>query len=125
MQASQGPKSDRQIGHNCIICANMSMTAADEDECVVHAGITGVKVDCQAGVGLAGSALHGGPIAALDYHSALESSVEQHFPGNHCINCMCHSTENLYRCVAKCLFGSSVVAAWRFAASAVRSCLSI
>lgn len=31
------------------------------------------------------------------FHAALEQSVERHFPGNHCINCMCHSTENIYR----------------------------
>ena len=55
-------------------------------------------MDCQAGVGLMGSALGGGPQAALEYHSALEDSVNTFFPGNHCINCMCHSTENLYRC---------------------------
>ena len=59
--------------------------------------MTGVKVDCQAGVGLVGSALGGGPSLAAQYHSALETSVAQHFPGNHCINCMCHSTENFYR----------------------------
>ena len=56
-----------------------------------------MKVDCQAGIGLAGSALGGGPTVGKRYHAALEDSVEQHFPGNHCINCMCHSTENLYR----------------------------
>ena len=61
------------------------------------AGITGVKVDCQAGIGLAGSALGGGPSVGKEYHAALEDSVADHFPGNHCINCMCHSTENLYR----------------------------
>lgn len=31
--------------------------------------------------------------------SALEASIAKHFPGNHAINCMCHSTENLYRWV--------------------------
>ena len=56
-----------------------------------------MKVDCQAGIGLAGSALGGGPAMGKRYHAALEDSVEHHFPGNHCINCMCHSTENLYR----------------------------
>ncbi|KAK9820373.1 hypothetical protein WJX72_009606 [[Myrmecia] bisecta] len=61
------------------------------------AGVTGVKVDCQAGVGLIGSALGGGPAMAAQYHSALEASVAAHFPGNHAINCMCHSTENIYR----------------------------
>ena len=54
-------------------------------------------MDCQAGVGLSGSTIGGGPAAAHHYHRALEDSVAMHFPGNHCINCMCHSTENLYR----------------------------
>ena len=61
------------------------------------AGLTGVKVDCQAGVGVIGSSLGGGPAVALQYHTALEDSIRNNFPGNHCINCMCHSTENLYR----------------------------
>ena len=60
-------------------------------------GVDGVKVDCQAGVGLVGSALGGGPAASRDFQAALEGSVAQHFPENHCINCMCHSTENMYR----------------------------
>ena len=66
---------------------------------VMHSapGITGVKVDCQAGVGLSGSTLGGGPAVSTEYHAALEDSVAAHFPGNACINCMCHSTENLYR----------------------------
>ena len=62
-----------------------------------NAGVTGVKVDCQAGVGLMGSAGGGGPALAARYQSALENSVAAHFPDNSCINCMCHSTENLYR----------------------------
>jgi len=61
------------------------------------AGVDGVKVDCQAGVGLVGSRWGGGPAAAARFHAALESSIAAHFPGNHAINCMCHSTENLYR----------------------------
>jgi Raffinose synthase or seed imbibition protein Sip1 len=64
------------------------------------AGVTGVKVDCQAGVGLVGSTLGGGPAVASHYQSALEDSIARHFPGNHAINCMCHSTENIYRCVS-------------------------
>lgn len=60
-------------------------------------GVDGVKVDCQAGVGLVGSVLGGGPAASRDFQAALEGSVAQHFPENHCINCMCHSTENMYR----------------------------
>lgn len=60
-------------------------------------GVDGVKVDCQAGVGLVGSVLGGGPAASRDFQAALEQSVAKHFPENHCINCMCHSTENMYR----------------------------
>ena len=26
----------------------------------------------------------------------MEESVAEHFEGNRCVNCMCHSTENLY-----------------------------
>eukprot|EP00803_Ostreobium_quekettii_P009062 evm.model.scf_1268.6 EVM.evm.TU.scf_1268.6 scf_1268:41483-45214(-) len=62
-----------------------------------EAGVDGVKVDCQAGVGLMGSCLGGGPALSKKFHAALESSVAKYFPGNHCINCMCHSTENIYR----------------------------
>ncbi len=62
------------------------------------AGITGVKVDCQAGVGLIGSKRGGGPVVARNFHTALEESIRTHFPGNHAINCMAHSTENIYRC---------------------------
>jgi hypothetical protein len=61
------------------------------------AGISGVKVDCQAGVGLVGSRLGGGPRAALQVHTALEDSISANFGDNHVINCMCHSTENIYR----------------------------
>lgn len=61
------------------------------------AGISGVKVDCQAGVGLVGSRLGGGPRAALQVHTALEDSIAANFGDNHAINCMCHSTENIYR----------------------------
>ena len=60
-------------------------------------GVDGVKVDVQATVGLMGSKLGGGPAMTSTYHRSLESSVRAAFPGNHCINCMCHSTENLYR----------------------------
>ena len=54
-------------------------------------------MDCQAGVGLVGSELGGGPALAAQYQAALENSVAHHFSNNHVINCMCHSTENLYR----------------------------
>ena len=58
-------------------------------------------MDCQAGVGLSGSTLGGGAAVAAKYHEALEKSVLANFAGNQCINCMCHSTENLYRWVMK------------------------
>ena len=60
------------------------------------AGVDGVKVDGQAGAGLIGSALDGGPATARRHHEALEESVATHLPGNHLTNCMCHSTENLF-----------------------------
>lgn len=54
-------------------------------------------MDCQAGVGLIGTVLGGGPQVSHKWHKALEDSVKKYFPGNHVINCMCHSTENIYR----------------------------
>ena len=60
--------------------------------CLAGAGVDGVKVDVQATSGMLG-----GPAKAAEYHSALENSALTHFPGNHVINCMCHSTENIYR----------------------------
>lgn len=59
-----------------------------------------MKVDCQAGVGLIGSVLGGGSAVSQSMHNALEVSAQKHFPGNHVINCMCHSTDNLYRYIA-------------------------
>ena len=73
------------------------------------AGITGVKVDCQAGVGLIGSAMGGGPAVAQQYHLALEESIKQHFPTNDCINCMCHSTENFYRQAVDCFIEAALL----------------
>ncbi|WIA40450.1 hypothetical protein OEZ86_013807 [Tetradesmus obliquus] len=67
---------------------------------LASSAVDGVKVDCQAGVGLVGSALGGGPAAAREFQAALEASIATHFPGNHAINCMCHSSENFYRFVA-------------------------
>jgi raffinose synthase len=64
---------------------------------LADAGVSGVKVDCQAGVGLVGSSIGGGPAAAATAHRALEDSIAAHFADNHAINCMCHSTENIYR----------------------------
>ena len=54
-------------------------------------------MDCQAGVGLVGSVMGGGTTVARQWHHALEESIQTHFPGNHAINCMCHSTENIYQ----------------------------
>lgn len=69
----------------------------DMHEYLASAGVTGVKVDCQAGVGIVGSVTGGGPAVAARYHGALEDSVAAYFPSNQAINCMCHSTENIYR----------------------------
>ncbi len=66
------------------------------------AGLDGVKVDCQAILGMVGGGnpgQGGGPAMSAEYHAAMEESVAHHFPGNNCINCMCHSTEDLYRWV--------------------------
>ena len=67
-------------------------------------GVDGVKVDGQSGLtafawaeGAGGGAGHGGTSAMVRAHvHAMEASVSEHFEGNRCINCMCHSTENLY-----------------------------
>lgn len=64
------------------------------------AGVDGVKVDCQATLGMMGGGepcLGGGPALTAEFQEALEASVAEHFHGNNMINCMCHSTENLYR----------------------------
>ena len=55
------------------------------------------QVDVQSTIGLLGSGLGGGPATAATYHASLEASTRRHFPGNHLINCMCHSSEDLYR----------------------------
>ena len=79
-------------------CCWCKSCCPDADDCLgVGAGVTGVKVDCQAGVGMMGSRCGGGPLLAASFHAALEESIARHFPGNHCINCMAHSTENIYR----------------------------
>ena len=67
---------------------------------LVEAGVDGVKVDVQSGVASLGGSSGGGSRIARIYVEALEQSVKARFaqdgaPG--CINCMCHSTENLYR----------------------------
>ena len=63
------------------------------------AGVDGVKVDAQAVIGALGygnGPNGGGPALARSTHEALENSVMKFFPNNGLINCMCHSTENLY-----------------------------
>ena len=65
------------------------------------AGVDGVKIDVQSGVGALGGGGAGGGVAlAGAYTRAMEASVGRRFAPNgadlHCINCMCHSTENLY-----------------------------
>jgi raffinose synthase len=69
---------------------------------LVEAGIDGVKIDVQSGVTAAGSGVGGGPHVARLYTQAMEESVSKNFASAengaiNCINCMCHSTENLYR----------------------------
>lgn len=76
---------------------NPSQLYQDMHSYLATAGVSGVKVDCQAGIGLMGSKCGGGPALAADFHAALEDSIALHFPGNHAINCMAHSTENIYR----------------------------
>ena len=41
------------------------------------------------------------------FQAALEASVATHFPDNTTINCMCHSTENLFRTTASALVRAS------------------
>ncbi len=78
------------------------------------AGINGVKVDCQSTLDMMGAApsMGGGSALSARYHRALEASVAEHFPGNNCINCMCHSTNDLYRCDPRqCVQAAELVAA--------------
>ena len=68
-------------------------------EYLAAAGVDGVKVDAQAVIGALGygnGPNGGGPALARNTHEALEKSVMKFFPTNGLINCMCHSTENLY-----------------------------
>lgn len=79
--------------------ADPRMLHEDMHSYLAGCGVDGVKVDVQSTVGLLGSGAGrgGGPALAAAYHSSLEASARRHFPGNHLINCMCHSTEDLYR----------------------------
>jgi raffinose synthase len=60
------------------------------------AGVDGVKVDAQALIGTLGAGWGGGSELARAMHGALNESVERHFPDGSVINCMCHSTDNIY-----------------------------
>ncbi len=55
------------------------------------AGVNGVKVDGQSGLGP-----FGGADAVAQYVREMEASVMEHFSAENCINCMCHSSENLF-----------------------------
>eukprot|EP00887_Chlorella_sp_A99_P002737 scaffold6.g2737.t1 len=79
---------------------------SDMHSYLAAAGVDGVKVDVQSTLGLLGSVAGSGPALAAAYHAALEDSVSRHFPGNTLINCMSHSSEDLY-----CLSRSAVVRA--------------
>ena len=67
---------------------------------LIAAGVDGVKVDVQSGLASLGGGNGGGSRIARMYVKALENSVSARFTpengGPSCINCMCHSTENLY-----------------------------
>ena len=60
------------------------------------AGVDGVKIDAQSGLGVFGDGAGGGAASVRRHVHAMEASVGEHFEGNRCINCMAHSTENLY-----------------------------
>jgi len=78
-------------------------------EPLAEAGVDGVKVDVQSGItaaGMRGNGINNCPPLAKYYTQTMEESVSRRFPSTsdstdsgavECINCMCHSTENLYR----------------------------
>jgi hypothetical protein len=78
-------------------------------EPLVAAGVDGVKIDVQSGVtaaGMRGNGIADCPPLAKLYTQTMEESVARRFPSDsdsvdagavECINCMCHSTETLYR----------------------------
>ena len=76
-----------------------SLSCVTSEALALHAdcGVDGVKVDVQGTVGMCGKGFGGGAALSRRFHDALEDSVQQHFPGNHMINCMCHDTQDLYR----------------------------
>jgi hypothetical protein len=85
--------------HQGTAVSSYIQTASVRTEALVDGRRRGVYV-LQAGAGLVGSCLGSGPGAAQRFQMALEDSIARHFPGNHAINCMCHSSENFYRCEA-------------------------
>ena len=62
------------------------------------AGVDGVKVDGQSGLTAFGVGRGGTSRMVRAHVHAMEASVRRHFGAdtNRCINCMCHSTDNLY-----------------------------
>jgi len=78
-------------------------------ETLADAGVDGVKIDVQSGITAAGMrGKNDFPPMAKLYTQTMEDSVSRMFPSAsddssidagavECINCMCHSTENLYR----------------------------
>jgi len=64
---------------------------------LARSGVDGVKVDAQSGIGPFGYGHGGGPVVVGRHVQEMEASVARHFSGNRCVNCMCHSTENLYQ----------------------------
>jgi hypothetical protein len=79
------------------IVTDVASLFQDMHSYLAESGVDGIKVDSQAGVGMVGSMVGGGPAAAARFHAALEDSAVLHFPSNDVINCMAHSTENIYR----------------------------
>ena len=63
---------------------------------VTHS-LTSTQIDAQAGVAVGGGVYGGGPHVTGLYHASMERSTKETFGNNTVINCMCHSTENLYR----------------------------
>lgn len=105
-------RMEPQMGFDTISLFGVGMMTDEEDLAkfykhlhapLVEAGVDGVKVDVQSGVSAAGSGIgKGGAAVGKIYTEAMEDSVAQNFVSDEsgavdCINCMCHSTENLYR----------------------------
>ncbi|KAJ1496449.1 glycosyl hydrolases 36 [Baffinella frigidus] len=63
---------------------------------LASSGVDGVKVDGQATLTMLGSDAGGSAALTRGFVHALEGSVEKHFGGAQCINCMCHPLECFY-----------------------------